>query len=114
MVYKVIGKFTDENFDKIIKKISGEFKFIYCYNALYLSVKDVKKVEGCKLLLKQTFRPVGDFFIQEINETNIMKEESTVMEWCRDNLLAIDQQRFENEQQEKLKQAWLAMDNMEK
>ena len=35
------------------------------------------------------------------------------MEWCRDNFVALDRQRYEIEQQDKLQNAWKALDNME-
>ena len=42
-----------------------------------------------------------------------MNEEQSIMEWCRDNFVALDRQRYEIEQQDKLQKAWKALDNME-
>ena len=63
--------------------------------------------------MSKTIRPVISYYIKEINEKNIMNEEQSIMEWCRDNFVALDRQRYEIEQQDKLQNAWKALDNME-
>ena len=81
------------------RKISGETplkKFPERYNGLISDLNStIKNLE------------------KEINEKNIMNEEQSIMEWCRDNFVALDRQRYEIEQQDKLQNAWKALDNME-
>lgn len=113
MVYKIIGKFTDDNFFKIVDKVSARFKFIYCNDTLYISMKNVDSLEKDREYLYKIFKPARDFFITEITEQNIFKESEIIVEWCRDNLVLLEKQKFEKEQQSKLRSAWLAMDNME-
>lgn len=113
MVYKIIGNFTDENFDRIITKVSSRFKFMYCNDTLYVSMKNVDSLSEDKDFLYRIFRPVRDFFIVEITEQSILKEDEVIGEWCKDNFVSLEKQRFEKEQQAKLKKTWIAMDNME-
>lgn len=113
MVYKIIGNFTDENFDKIISKISSKFKFMYCNDTLYVSMKSIDSLSEDKDYLYKIFRPAKDFFIVEITEQTILKEDNIVGEWCKDNFVLLEKQKFEKEQQVKLRKTWVAMDNME-
>ena len=113
MIYKIIGNFTDENFERIITKVSSKFKFMYCNDTLYVSMKSVDSLSEDKEFLYKIFKPARDFFIVEITEQNILKEDEVVGEWCKDNLVLLEKQRFEKEQQVKLKKTWIAMDNME-
>lgn len=113
MIYKIIGNFTDENFEKIISKVSSRFKFMYCNDTLYVSIKNIDSIEEDKLYLHRIFKPAKDFFIMEVTEQSILKEEEIIGEWCKDNFVLLERKRFEKEQQIKLKKTWVAMDNME-
>ena len=97
MVYKIIGNFTDENFDRIITKVSSRFKFMYCNDTLYVSMKNVDSLSEDKDFLYRIFRPVRDFFIVEITEQSILKEDEVIGEWCKDNFVSLEKQRFEKE-----------------
>lgn len=97
MVYKVIGNFTDENFEKIIRKISESFKFIYYKDTLYLALKSYDSFEGHELVINKSFRPVRDFLVRKIDESNILKEPEIISDWCKDNYVKLEQQRFERE-----------------
>ena len=113
MIYKIIGNFTDQNFNRIIDKISLKFNFIYCNDTLYISIKNIDSLSENKDYLAKLFKPAKDFFITEITEQNILKENEMISEWCRENFVRLESQKFEIEQQAKLKKVWLAMDNME-
>lgn len=113
MIYKIIGNFTDENFEKIIFKVSSKFKFMYCNDTLYVSIKSIDSIEEDKAFLYKIFKPARDFFIVEITEQTILKEDEVIGEWCKDNFVFLEKQKFEQEQQAKLKKTWVAMDNME-
>lgn len=113
MIYKIVGNFTDENFDRIISKVSSRFKFMYCNDTLYVSMKSIDSLSEDKEFLYKIFRPARDFFIIEITEQTILKEDEVVGEWCKDNFVLLEKQKFEKEQQVKLRKTWVAMDNME-
>ena len=113
MIFKIQGDFNEENFSKILNKLSIYFKFIYTNNTLYIALNDIKKKQEASDIMNKVFRPIRSYYIKEVNEKNIMNEEQSVMEWCRDNLVALDRQRYEIEQQDKLQNAWKALDNME-
>ena len=113
MIFKIQGDFNEDNFSKILNKLCKYFKFIYTNQILYIALSDIKNKQEALALMSKTFRPVRSYYIKEINEKNIMNEEQSVMEWCRDNFVALDRQRYEIEQQDKLQNAWKALDNME-
>lgn len=113
MIYKIVGNFTDENFDRIISKVSSRFKFMYCNDTLYVSMKSIDSLSEDKEFLYKIFRPARDFFVIEITEQTILKEDEVVGEWCKDNFVLLEKQKFEKEQQVKLRKTWVAMDNME-
>ena len=113
MIFKIQGDFNEDNFSKILNKLCKYFKFIYTNQTLYIALGDIKNKQEASILISKTFRPVRSYYIKEINEKNIMNEEQSIMEWCRDNFVALDRQRYEIEQQDKLQNAWKALDNME-
>ena len=113
MIFKIQGDFNEDNFSKILNKLCKYFKFIYTNQTLYIALSDIKNKQEASALMSKTFRPVRSYYIKEINEKNIMNEEQSIMEWCRDNFVALDRQRYEIEQQDKLQKAWKALDNME-
>ena len=113
MIFKIQGDFNEDNFSKILNKLCKYFKFIYTNQTLYIALGDIKNKQEASVLMSKTFRPVRSYYIKEINEKNIMNEEQSIMEWCRDNFVALDRQRYEIEQQDKLQNAWKALDNME-
>ena len=113
MIFKIQGDFNEDNFSKILNKLCKYFKFIYANQTLYIALGDIKNKQEASVLMSKTFRPVRSYYIKEINEKNIMNEEQSIMEWCRDNFVALDRQRYEIEQQDKLQNAWKALDNME-
>lgn len=113
LIYKVIGNFDDCDFEEIIDKISAIFKFIYLNDTLYLSLVDYKDYNKQHNILCEAFQPQSNFVITPITEKNIMKQQDVVMQWCRDNFLTLDIQRYEIEQQVKLQNTWKQMDEME-
>lgn len=120
MVYKVMGEFQKGNFAEKINRLLNKYKFIYkdgvLYVALqkYLSGKTKEDVEQeCLEELRGIFAPATDFLVVKLDEGNLGKEEQSVRDWCRDRLVDLDRQRYEVEQQEKLRATWMAMDNME-
>lgn len=113
MIFKIQGDFGMSDFVNMLTKLGQYFKFIYTNDNLYIALKDIKEKDNAKIIMNKVFKPIKNYYIKEINETNIMKEDPMVIEWCRDNFVALDKQRYEIEQQDKLHNAWKAMDNME-
>lgn len=113
MIFKIQGDFGMSDFVNMLTKLGQYFKFIYTNDNLYIALKDIKEKDNAKIIMNKVFKPIKNYYIKEINETNIMKEDPIVIEWCRDNFVALDKQRYEIEQQDKLHNAWKAMDNME-
>ena len=113
MILKVQGDFGMADFARIVGKITPYFKFIYNNDIMYIALMDITKKQEAQNIVSKTFRPVKSYYIKEINETNILDEEDSVAMWCKDNFVALDRQRFEIENQEKLCRAWAVLDNME-
>lgn len=113
MVYKIQGNFNEDNFEGIFKKLGPHFKLMYKYNTLFAALIDYNFVNKSESYLRNALRPSKDFYISEINEKNIMREEQSIIQWCRDNLVNLDRQRYEKEEQARLKKVMKAMDNME-
>lgn len=113
MVYKIIGDFNTDSFESMLSKIGKYYKFIYQDDNLYLALAQYKFRDKAYATLKKSLKPARNFIIREINEKNIMNENDFVIEWCRDNLVAIEKQRYEIEKQQKLRDTMKALDNFE-
>ena len=115
MVYKIVGDFSGDNLKNMIDKLLISFKFIYIRNVLYVSVQSYKIWKERKGALQWILRnpPFDKCFVQEINETNIMREPDDAIVWCRDNLVNLDKERYQMENQDKLKAQMKALDETE-
>lgn len=113
MVYRIIGNFANDNFEKILNKLCFKFKALYLNNTLYIALINIDDKDICNDTLKKVFKPARDFFITKIEEGNIMDLEPDALVWCRDNLVELDKQRYEKENQEQLVLTWEAMDRLE-
>lgn len=134
MVYKLMGEILSENRSIFINKLKENFKYIYKNGIFYIALLDYQKsFELCggikgndrydKVKTNENVNVWIDCLIHDycngsmikikITENNIMNEDDDVKEWLRDNLVSLDKQRYEFEQQEKLKATWKAMDYME-
>lgn len=110
LVYKIIGNFNqDERLVKIFDKIKEYFYFVYADEVLYIAIADYIKKEQALEVLKKTLKPAKDYFTIEITEDNLGKETPFYQDWCKENLVRIDRQRYEIENQEKLKMAMKAI-----
>jgi len=112
-IKKIVGNFTDDNFEKIINNISQKFQFMYVDDTLFLALKAWTEYEGSEDLISKTFRPVKDFYIEELDKTKIEKQQQFIKDWCSNHSIRLDRERYELENQEKLKQAWASMDELE-
>ena len=113
MVYKIIGRFDDNDFEKILKKISEFFDFIYVDQSLFVGLRNYQYKEEGDNLLKKALRPSKNFYIEQVDEKNINRQSDFVKQWCLDKLVLLDTQRFEIQEQSRLRQTWKDMDNME-
>lgn len=134
MVYKFMGEIPSENRSIFINKLKENFKYIYKNRIFYIALLNYQKsFELCggikgndrydKAKTTENVDAWLDYLIHDycngsmikikITENNIMNEDADIKDWLRDNLVALDKQRYEFEQQEKLKATWKAMDYME-
>ena len=115
MVFKIVGNFTDEkvNFDKILEKISKHFIFMYIKDGLFVAIKDFHFADESESFLRKTFKPSKFFYISEINEKNVSDQFEIIQEWCLSNFVRLETQKYEEVEQDKLKQVWKKMDALE-
>ena len=114
MIFKIIGNFDEVDFEKILNKLSTTFEFMYSDNSLFIALRNYSEKDKAKNVMKNALRPSSFFITKEITENNLGKESPTVIKWCRDNFVELDKQRFEVEQQARLKQAMVALDECER
>ena len=75
---------------------------------------DKSLIELIDKTLKAALKPAKFFVVKEINEYNLGKENPNIIKWCRDIFVDLDKQRFEVEQQERLKCTMSALDVCER
>ena len=113
MVYKIVGNFSDDKFSTMLEKLSKFCSCIYRNEVLYIALNDVRYAQSIESELKKIFKPQRDYLITQINVSNIMKEEELIRDWCRDAFVRLEEQRYELNNQEKLRQVMADMDVME-
>lgn len=113
MVYKVQGDFSSCNFIDLFQQLGKNFKIIYKNGSMYISSKKYDKNFKEDNYLKRFFKPYNGLIYFQVNETNIMREEEEIRNWCRDNLVRLDRERYEIENQDKLKEVMTNLDKME-
>lgn len=116
MVYKIIGDFNSENFEKIINKLAKCFKILYKNETLYVSLIGIDlfpKIEDCEKMIRHVCTPQKSFLVTKINANNIKKEPKEVAEWLTNNYIELEKQLYAKKEQEKLQKLWKELDNFE-
>lgn len=116
MIYKIMGNFTNKTFNEKLNNVKKYFKFIYKNGNLFLSIFSYKKTglhTDYEKIIKENFDIKEGFVFFEINENNLMREDKDIIEWSRDNFVRLEKERYEIEQQDKLKKTMRALDNLE-
>lgn len=113
MILKIQGDFNNKKFSELIELLKKYFKFIFYNESLYIALKNFCDKDEAKIEIEKIFKKFSNFYVKEIDENNILSEDDEIVSWCKNNFVALDRQRFEIEQQEKLKKTWDAMDVME-
>ena len=115
-VYKIQGDFNETNFEDIIEELSKKFFFMYVEDTLFVAIKNFKDDNKSKNIISKIIHNNNDdddFAIIEITRKNIDRLNDVAKEWCLNNLVRIDTDRYESEHQEDLKSYWIAMNKME-
>ena len=114
LIYKIIGNFPeDERFEKVLDKLKAHFYFLYSDGALFVSVIDYANREFAFAEMKKALKPAKDYFIIEIDENNLNREGPFFIDWCKENFVRLERQKYEMEQQKKLRMAMKAIDIFE-
>ena len=114
MVYKVQGNFNEENFNKILENLKKYYSFVFSNGNLFIALINIYNKEDAEKKLREVLIPQEEFLVLKVNEKNIMNESPVIVNWCKDHLVDLDKQRYEKDNQEKLKQYNYVLDNFEK
>ena len=112
-VFKIMGDFNEKNFCKLLTKISQDFVFIYFDKALFIAQKHYSISKFSVEKLCEYFKSIKNFYIEEVTEKNVGFLSPVAKDWCLNNLVRLDTERYESENQIKLQKIWKAMDAME-
>lgn len=112
MIYKIQSN-CDYNILEIIDKIKKYYNMIYYNNVLYIATKKINQEKVFEKTLKKFFKPNKNFLFTEINENNLKNENNLIMEWCKNIFVDLDVQKFENDNQDKLKEYLFDLDILE-
>lgn len=113
MVYKIEGEFDEIDFNASIDQIFDKFIFMYLDDTLFVALKDFRNADEAEEILRESY-PIGLFLIRPITRKNINKLSEMPKEWCLNNLVRLDTDRYEEEQQEALKAKMELLDYIEK
>ena len=114
MVFKIQSNFIEHsNFYKYFSELGKSYKMIYKMGVLYIALKEYGSLEHEEKYIKKILKPNNQFLITPITEKNIMREDEEIKSWCRDNLVRLDTEKFEQEQQMKLQEIMENLDKME-
>lgn len=112
MIYKIQSNF-DYDVLEVINKLKKDFNMIYYNNTLYVAIKQIDQEENCNKMIKKFFKPNKSFLFTKINENNLKNENNFIIEWCKNILVDLDTQRFEKDNQEKIKKYLYDIDLLE-
>lgn len=115
MVCKVLGNFDSDTFGEFLQKLQKySFKFIYNNGALYIAPSDIRFTLLMESRIRKIFKPTKNYCIIPIDENNLRNEPQDIIDWCRDNFVELELQKYEIEQQEKLKLTLNRIDEFER
>ncbi len=114
MIFKIVGNFDEVDFEKLLNRLSSIFEFIYLDESLFIALRKWTDYDLMNKTIKAALKPAKFFVVKEINEFNLGKENPEIVKWCRDNFVELDKQRFEIEQQERLKCTMTVLDECER
>lgn len=99
MIFKIIMDFS--NMLDILQILQKNFDVLYMDGKMFIATKGVKEytVMDIKKMICD-----NNVCVLEINENNIDRENDRVSSWCKDKFLKNDLIRYENENQDKLKE----------
>lgn len=109
MIFKI--EIISKDIEKYIKKFSKDFDILYCQNLYIASKNNTKEIDVIEF--KQEYKLSQSVNVFKIDETNLGNEEIKVINWCRDKFVLQDLHKFENENQEEIKQYLNFLDSFE-
>lgn len=109
MIYKIIMQFND--LQKLIEKLSKDFNVLFFDNSLYICSKDFKNVSLNKI---KKILSTDNVFLISLNETNLNNESNYVKDWCMGHFIESDIRKFEQNEQQLLKEYMNCLDDCEK
>lgn len=108
-IFKVVGNFPDDKFDKMLATLEKHFSFMYLDETLFLSLNDYRDEDNVGDILKSVFKPAKDYYIQTITYDSVHALSPIVKEWCLNNFAKLNMQSVEDEEQDKLQMRMQAL-----
>lgn len=108
MIFKIIMDFDD--LVGIIHKFQNSFDVLFVNGQMFIFAKRLKKYTINKI---KTIIGNENAFVTIIDENNLRKESDKVISWCRDKFIENDLLRYEKDNQEKIKNMNIFLDDFE-
>ena len=117
MIIKVIADFLNvDNFSDILEELNeNKYETLYKNDCLYVSNSNniLKETnEEFNNLIKRKIN-IENIFIKEITENNLSKEDSIVIDWCKNQFIKQDIIRYEDDNQQKIHTLLNMLDGIE-
>ena len=108
MIFKIIMDF--DNLIGIIDNLKDDFDIFLLNNQMFIFAKNLKEynIDSIKRIIKS-----DNAFVSIIDENNLIKESDKVVSWCKDKFIENDLLKYEQENQEKIKQINVILDRFE-
>lgn len=113
MVKKIQGDFDTDKFEAILSKLGKNFDLLFSEGSLYVALRDYANRDIEDTEIKKYLKPARNFVVKEIVPETLQRESQMVQDWCGAKAVALERQRYEEEQQEKMQRAMKALDLME-
>lgn len=114
MVKKIQGDFDTDRFESILSKLGKNFDMLFSEGALYIALRDYQNKDIEEDEIKKNLKPARNFVAREVTPDSLKRESQMVQDWCSAKAVALERQRYEEEQQVKLQNTMRALDEMER
>jgi hypothetical protein len=109
MIYKIIMEFDD--LQNLIEKLSKDFNVLFFDKALYICSKKFKNISLANI---RKILSTDNAFLISMDETNLKNESNYVRDWCMGYFIESDIKKFEQNEQQLLKEYMKCLDDCEK
>lgn len=110
MVYKIQSNLFPAQFGQTIELLKKNFNMFLVDNVIYVA----RRTYSDRVSLTTLLKPKKDYFISEITNENLLFEPQMVQDWCVQKFTLLETQKYEAENQERLRLSAEQLDFFEK